>query len=196
MSDFRTKPFPKAAVLELTYRCNHRCKFCSCPWEAPGSTYPKGQELSIEEWKRCVDILYDKGVVSFSITGGEALLKDGFEEIIRYIRSEGNPRGLNHPIVLISNGLKMKEEYLKLFLEQNVHLSMSLPGYATFQEHTGVDNADGVLHWFRKANEMGLSTTVNITVTNQNYHELFETISVGLINGASDVLLNPFLPLI
>ena len=194
MSDFRTKPFPKAAVLELTYRCNHRCKFCSCPWEAPDSTYPKGQELGIEEWKRCVDILYDKGVVSFSITGGEALLKDGFEEIIRYIRSEGNCRGLNHPIVLISNGLKMKEEYLKLFLDMNVHLSMSLPGYSTFQEHTGVDNADGVLYWFRKANEMGLSTTVNITVTRKNYDELFETISLGLINGASDVLLNRFLP--
>ena len=88
----------------------------------------------------------------------------------------------------------MKEEYLKLFLDMNVHLSMSLPGYSTFQEHTGVDNADGVLYWFRKANEMGLSTTVNITVTRRNYDELFETISAGLINGASDVLLNRFLP--
>ena len=88
----------------------------------------------------------------------------------------------------------MKEEYLKLFLDMNVHLSMSLPGYATFQEHTGVDNAEGVLSWFRKAHEMGLSTTVNVTVTRKNYDELFETISAGLINGASDVLLNRFLP--
>jgi len=194
MSDFRTKRFPKAVVLELTYRCNHRCVFCSCPWEAPSSTYPKSEELSVEEWKRCIDILYQKGIKSFSISGGEVLLKDGFEEIIRYIREEGNQRGLSHPIVLISNALLMKEEYLHFFKEMNVHLSMSLPGYQTFHEHTGVDNAEGVLHWFRKANELGLATTVNITVTGKNYHELFETISTGLINGASDVLLNRFLP--
>ena len=194
MSDFRTQPFPKSVVLELTYRCNHRCKFCSCPWEAPYSVYKKGRELSVEEWKQCIDILYDKKVVAFSISGGEALLKEGFEQIIRYIREKGLQRGMNHPIVLISNALAMKEEYLHLFKEMNVHLSMSLPGYETFQEHTGVDNAEGVLYWFRKAHEIGLQTTVNITVTRKNYHELFETISLGLINGASDVLLNRFLP--
>ena len=81
MSDFRTQPFPKSVVLELTYRCNHRCKFCSCPWEAPHSVYKKGRELSVEEWKQCIDILYDKKVVAFSISGGEALIKEGFEQI-------------------------------------------------------------------------------------------------------------------
>ena len=88
----------------------------------------------------------------------------------------------------------MKEENLHLFKKLNVHLSMSLPGYTTFKEHTGVDNVKGVLTWFRKAKEIGLQTTVNVTVTQKNYFELFETVSVGLINGASDVLLNRFLP--
>ena len=27
---------PSTAVLELTYRCNHECIFCSCPWYASG----------------------------------------------------------------------------------------------------------------------------------------------------------------
>ena len=39
-----------------------------------------------------------------------------------------------------------------------------------------------------------LRTTVNITVTRINYDELFETIALGLLNGASSVLLNRFLP--
>lgn len=34
----------------------------------------------------------------------------------------------------------MTEEYLHLFKELDIHLSMSLPGYETFQEHTGVGN--------------------------------------------------------
>ena len=141
-----------------------------------------------------VDILYSKGVESFSLSGGEVLLKEGFDSILRYIRDEGARKGLDLPIVLISNARKMSEDYLRLFKELNVHLSMSLPGYESFQEHTGVDNADGVLHWFNVARNMGLKTTLNVTVTNKNYGELFQTISLGLINGAEDVLLNRFLP--
>jgi len=88
----------------------------------------------------------------------------------------------------------MNEDWLDLFKELNVHLSMSLPGYETFEKHTRVDNADGVLHWFNVAKEKGIKTTVNITVTNLNYFELFKTISLGLINGAMTILLNRFLP--
>lgn len=185
---------PKSVALELTYRCNHKCKFCSCPWDAPNSTYPKGEELTVCDWKKVVEVLYDKGVESFSISGGEVLLKDGFESILRFIRQEGGKRGLDLPIVLISNARKMNEDYIRLFKELNVHLSMSLPGYNTFQEHTGVDNADGVLHWFQVAKRLGLKTTLNVTVTKKNYGELFQTMSLGLINGADDVLLNRFLP--
>lgn len=185
---------PPAVVLELTYRCNHRCIFCSCPWDAPNSQYPKARELHLEEWKRAIDILYNNGVRLFSISGGEAILKDCMPQIVEYIHNEGLKRGHNNRIVLISNGLAMKDEFLHLFKRCNVHLSMSLPGFETFEEHTGVDNADGVLQWFSKAKEMGIETTVNVTVTKKNYHELFETISMGLIHGASSVLLNRFLP--
>lgn len=185
---------PPSAVLELTYKCNHRCIFCSCPWYAPASTYPVGKELSFDEWKMAIDKLYQSGIQSFSISGGEAILKDCMPEIVEYIHFEGLKRGTNNPIVLISNGLAMKEEYLHLFKRCNVHLSMSLPGYSTFQEHTGIDNAEGVLGWFEKAKTLGMRTTVNITVTQKNYHELFETLSMGLLAGASSVLLNRFLP--
>jgi radical SAM protein with 4Fe4S-binding SPASM domain len=186
--------FPNSVVLELTYRCNHRCVFCSCPWYATNSGYPKGEEMNLEQWKQTIDKLYDMGVQMFSISGGEAILKDCMPKIVEHIRKEGNKRGYNYPIVLISNGLAMREEYLQLFKRCNVHLGMSLPGYETFQEHTGVDNADGVLAWFTRAKEIGVTTTVNVTVTKKNIHELFETISMGLISGASSLLLNRFLP--
>lgn len=186
---------PKSVVLELTYKCNHHCKFCSCPWFAPNSTYPIGKELSVTDWKKAIDILFQQGVEFFSISGGEAILKEGFDEILWYIREQSDIRDiLDHPIVLISNALAMKEDYLKLFRDLNVHLSMSLPGYETFQEHTGVDNAEGVLHWFTVAKSMGINATLNVTVTKKNYDELFQTISMGLLNGAHDILLNRFLP--
>lgn len=185
---------PKCAVLELTYRCNHECKFCSCPWYAPDNNYPIGQELDLIQWKHIIRKLYDLGVQAISISGGECLLKDCLPDILRFINEESKNRGLRKEIVLISNGLLMNEDYLQLFKHNHVHLSMSLPGIETFTEHTGVDNANGVLHWFQEAKKIGLNTTVNITVTKKNYYELFRTISLGLINGASSVLINRFLP--
>lgn len=185
---------PQAVALELTYRCNHKCVFCSCPWYAPSSKYPVAEELDCEHWWRAISILFDHGVQAFSISGGECTLKDCLPQLVEFIRSESDKRHYNHPIVLISNGLAMRDEYLQLFKRCNVHLSMSLPGYETFEQHTGVDNADGVLEWFKKAKALGITTTLNVTVTAKNIHELFETISVGLISGASSVLLNRFLP--
>ena len=185
---------PKCAVLELTYQCNHKCKFCSCPWFAPNSEYPAGQELDLSQWKQVISRLYDEGVEAISISGGECLLKDCLKDIVLYINQESIKRGKRKEIVLISNGLLMNMDYLRLFKQCHVHLSMSLPGIETFEEHIGVDNAEAVLHWFREAKELGLNTAVNVTVTKKNYHELFKTVSMGLISGASSVLINRFLP--
>ena len=189
-SDLR---FPQSAILELTYRCNHRCRFCSCPWEAPSCGYEKGTELTLEEWCRAIDRLQILGVKTISISGGEALLKDSLLDILGYIRSKGC-FNTDVPIVLISNGLLMNEAFLEAFKKYNVHLSMSLPGLDTFEWHTGVDNASGVLHWFEEAKRLGVPTTVNVTVTKRNYHELYRTLAEGLLAGADTVLLNRFLP--
>lgn len=185
---------PNAAVLELTYKCNHKCKFCSCPWYDSNSMYPIEKELDLEQWKQVINKLYSNGVNTISITGGECMLKEALADILLYIKEESRKKGKSKDIVLISNGLLMNRDYLLLFKYCNVHLSMSLPGIETFEEHTGVNNAEGVLHWFQEAQKLGMNTTVNVTVTKKNYHELFETVSLGLLNGATSVLVNRFLP--
>lgn len=186
--------YPTSAVLELTYKCNHACKFCSCPWYAPNNRYPKGDELSIDEWKIIIDKLYFHGVQHFTISGGECLLYKDLPEILRYIHRKNEEYHLPQSIVLISNGLAMSDSFLQLFKETGVHLSISLPGFDTFEYHTGVNNKDGVLRWFRKAAELNITTTLNVTVTKKNIHELYETIAEGIVNGATSVLLNRFLP--
>jgi len=186
---------PKTAVLELTYKCNHKCLYCSCPWENDLDGYPKfekGKEFNLSEWKKAMDILEQNGVQSLSLSGGETLLKPELPEIIAYIR-EKNVFNKGRYIVVISNGLAMSEEYLSIFKKYKVHLSLSLPGISTFEKHTGVDNALGVLHWLKRAEQEGVQTTANVTVTNINYNELRETLSYALIAGADSLLLNRFL---
>ena len=189
--------FPKIAILEVTYDCNHQCKFCSCPWENSENEhlfFEKKDELSIDNWKKALHILESIGVERVGISGGEPILKPGLEELLRYIR---NHTGLNkgRKITLISNGAAMSEEFITLLKETDVHLSLSLPGLSTFAYHTGseINTPNNVLRWLKRAKEEGLSTTANITVTKKNIHELYETIANALIAGADSILLNRFL---
>jgi radical SAM protein with 4Fe4S-binding SPASM domain len=181
--------------LELTYRCNHKCLFCSCPWEAEAEgapKYEKGEELNLEDWEKALDKLHPLGVKTISISGGDPLLKDCLVDLLHSVRHKNN-YNKESKIVLITNGLSMNETFLKAFKKYNVHLSMSLPGLQTFEQHTGVNNASGVLYWLGEAKKIGIETTVNVTVTKINYHELYETVANGLLAGADTVLLNRFL---
>ena len=181
-----TSLLPTVAALELTYRCNHQCLFCSCPWEAD-DTY-KREELLLGEWFHVVNELISHGVQSFTLTGGEPLIRTDLKEIIKYIASK------NAPIVMISNGRVMDDNFLNFLTEYDVSLCISVPGIQTFEEHTGINNIDHVLSLFDKAKAFGLRTTANIAVTKKNLPELYENIALPLIHGAEYVLLNRFLP--
>lgn len=195
---------PASAVLEMTYECNHRCLFCSCPWEAK-SGFIKREQLSKEEWKTVIKTVTDLGVSSISFTGGEPLLNEDIKDILKFaasleckmIETEDNILVTkNQPlkIYLISNGSLVTDEILNICKEYNIHLSMSLPGLKTYFSHTDSGSPDKILQLFHKARSLGVHTTVNITVTKLNLFELYETVSNSLISGAETVLLNRFLP--
>jgi len=196
---------PATGVLEMTYRCNHRCGFCSCPWFAPGAAYPKHGEMTVEEWNRVIDRLSQMGVCNLAFTGGEALLKEGLFDIIRHaagcmvehvetrageLVAEFKPPRL----YLLSNGTTVTRETLEFCRDHGVQLSMSLPGLATLREHTGIGDPDAILGKFRMAQAMGMKTVVNVTVTRRNLPELYQTISAAFLAGAHQLLLNRFLP--
>jgi radical SAM protein with 4Fe4S-binding SPASM domain len=196
---------PATAVLELTRACNHRCLYCSCPWEADGAA-PRQPELSLAGWRACVEKLTAMGVTSLAFTGGEPLLVHGLEELIAFaaacraehtetrdgqlVTREGPPS-----LILISNGRAMTREVLELCHRHEVHLSLSLPGLSTYAAHTQSDTSPAsILRWFGEARARAVETTVNVTVTRRNLFELYETIGEALLAGAGNVLLNRFLP--
>lgn len=195
---------PATAVLEMTGDCNHACIFCSCPWYAEQGI--RQTEMEISEWKELIEAYAKAGVINFCFTGGEALLKKGLSELIafaaqvqaRYIETvDGELKAWDAPpkLYLLSNGKAVTEEILELCKTYHVALSLSLPGLETFEEHTrGGKDASHVLSLFRKAKEMGVTTTAGITVTAKNFHELQDTIALALIAGADRVLLNRFMP--
>jgi radical SAM protein with 4Fe4S-binding SPASM domain len=196
---------PATAVLELTYRCNHACLFCSCPWEDARGGFPRGDELTTAQWCDVISRLCRMGVTNLALSGGEPLMREDLPEIVSHAAGcetehietvEGELQSKMGPpkIYLLSNGRSVAESTFRLCKEHGVQLSMSLPGLETFAAHTGCDGADGVLRHFSRAKELGLKTVANITVTRENLYELDRVISAALLAGAEQVLLNRFLP--
>ncbi|MDR1856609.1 MAG: radical SAM protein [Desulfovibrio sp.] len=188
---------PANVVLEMTYACNFRCVFCSCPWEAGehGPAYVKGTELAIDQWREILDRLAVMGVRNVSISGGEALLKDGVVDLLEYVRKDTD-FNKDGEIVFISNGALLDDATIDAFRRLKIHLSLSLQGLDTYDAQTGTSGigAGNVLHWLGKAHEAGIGTTANITLTAWNYHEAFDLMANALIAGADTLLLNRFLP--
>jgi len=195
---------PSLAVLELTYLCNHRCRYCSCPWEY-GDDFPKLPEMDTEEWKGLIDKLCLLGVSSFGFTGGEPLLRRDCLELVSYAGNREvelveevdgvlTARTVKPTVTLLSNGKTVTPRVLDRLAELGVSISISLPGLSTYEWHTGHPGAERILGLFKKAKEAGVKTTANITVTAKNLHELYETMSAAILAGAGQVLLNRFLP--
>ena len=186
MKEMPITRLPNVAALELTYRCNHRCLFCSCPWESD-ETYKKA-ELKAEEWFSVIDVLMENGVSAFTLTGGEPLMREDLMQIIEYILQKG--ASLN----MISNGRKIDDDFLDYIAKKKISICISIPGIETFVEHTGIDNVQHVLSLFEKTKIRGIQATANIAVTKKNLPELYENIAYALIKGADYILLNRFLP--
>ncbi len=190
----------------MTYSCNHQCFFCSCPWEYHKSGFDKRKELNSKQWKSCIKKLVKMGVSSFAFTGGEPLLKKGIidiveftakQNVITYITTDDEiiQEKKKPQITFISNGQLVNDSFLDFCKKHNITLSMSLPGISTYAFHVG-KNADyqQILNNFTKAKDRGVKTVVNSTVTKKNKDELYETISLALLAGADQLLLNRFLP--
>ncbi len=196
---------PQTAVLEMTWRCNHRCRFCSCPWE--GGMMERRPELSIAEWKELVTTYAQAGVTHFTFTGGEAILKEGLPELIETVAglqvtrfrtsATGELEAFRAPptMNLLSNGRLIDDAWMQLCVRHKMLLSMSLPGLKTLREHIDADtSAEWILGRFARAKELHCPTCVGVAVTKRNLPELYETLAVALISGAGQVLLNRFLP--
>ncbi len=75
---------PRAAVLELTLRCNMRCRHCG---SAAGKARP--QELDLDEWKRVGDDLARLGGRMFTLLGGEPLISPHWKPLASHLSEAG-----------------------------------------------------------------------------------------------------------
>ncbi|MCP4567879.1 MAG: radical SAM protein [FCB group bacterium] len=82
MRYYRKRPID--TLFFLTYRCTSRCKTCTL-WQRTD----KADEMSLDDWKRTVDMCAEQGATYFEMFGGDALLRpDVLVPLVEYIKSQ------------------------------------------------------------------------------------------------------------
>ncbi|MBQ9905657.1 MAG: radical SAM protein [Oscillospiraceae bacterium] len=106
-------------TLELTNRCNLRCRHCCM--DAVSAC--EETDLSTEKWKTIIDRLVGFPIDSLTLTGGEPLVRKDFFEIAQYAKDT-----LQVPLSMMSNATLITEEIADRLTELFDAFSFSLDG--------------------------------------------------------------------
>lgn len=96
-------PTPLHATIEITHKCNLRCEHCylEASPEAEGI-------MSLTSFKNLCNQLYERGVLTLEITGGEVFVHPEIREMLEYALGKFKKIGL------LTNGTLLKNEILEL----------------------------------------------------------------------------------
>lgn len=113
----------KACYILLTTNCNLNCSYCYIR--------TKKQDMDIETLKKSIDLSFQLGRPKSEIVlfGGEPLLKkELIVKAIEYIKLKNDASKKNINISCVTNGTLIDDDYLKIFKDNNVKVSISIDG--------------------------------------------------------------------
>lgn len=157
------KHIPFFASIELTSRCNLRCKFCYLE-------HSQHDELSTEEIKSYLDQLSSLGSLFLCLTGGEPLLRQDFWDIAHHAHS------LGFALNLKTNGTLIDKKTADRLARLNLYrVDISLLG-ATPKVHDGITQVKGSLEktisGVRLLRERDINVFLMSTIVKENLCEL------------------------
>ena len=162
---------PLGGTLELTRRCNNRCRHCynNLPAADPAAL---ASEMGTAEVCRLLDELASAGCVWLLLTGGEILLRPDFLEIYDRAKEKG------FLVTLFTNATLLTSETADhLARRRPFSIEVTLYGAtrATYEAVTGVSGSVGrCLRGVDRLRERGLPLKLKSTVLTVNRHEVWE----------------------
>jgi MoaA/NifB/PqqE/SkfB family radical SAM enzyme len=172
----RVEPFsvetsaPYRVDLALTYRVDEAGTL------DPEARRRVDRELTTDEWRCALWVLWDAGVPHVCFTGGEPTLRDDLVELVRYGEEQGLVTGL------LTDGRRLREqEYLDELLMAGLdHLQITLASHrpAVHDEIVGQDGAwQEVDAGLRNALDGDIYVVVHIVVVSANAGDVVETVA-------------------
>lgn len=158
-----TERYPWKVGIELTTRCNFRCKHC----------YAKPLNSSDPNYKsiiQIIDRLFDAGVVWLWLTGGEGTLRKDFLDIYKYAKEKG------FIVAILTNGSLITDEMISVFKKFPpliIKVSQYGASKETYKNITGSENnfysfTDGT----NKLSNNKINVVIQSVVISENKHEI------------------------
>lgn len=160
---------PETVFLELTKKCNLRCKHCFNE-----SGIQEQHELRFDEIKMLIDDLVRIGVFTIKITGGEPFCRQDILEILSYLES----KPINY--IVFSNGTNITEndiQKLKTF-KHLLKIRISIDGNRdTNDSIRGNGSFDKAMKTIKQLCDNKIPCEINYTITSKNYKQIIDLAS-------------------
>ncbi len=164
MNIVQQKRIPIDGSLEVTQRCNLKCKHCYIPQPSQET------EMNFAEICKVLDILHAEGCIWICFTGGEPFVRKDFLDIYQYAMDKG------FIITLFTNGTLINKNIVD-YLVKNPPYQIEISIYGatedvcqTVTKKTG--SFQKCIDGTRLLVEQGFFVTLKTVVTTDNYHEL------------------------
>lgn len=157
---------PRGVDVEITARCNLRCRYCYF-FENPAVTYA---DLPAEAWLTFFEECERCAVMHISLAGGEPFMRDDLPVLIEGI--------VRHRMrfSLLSNGLLLTDEIAAFLAQTNrcdyVQISVDGSHAATHEAIRGNDSFDGAIRGLQILQRHNVPVTVRVTLHRRNVHDL------------------------
>lgn len=161
---------PVSGSLELTLRCNLRCKHCYIAHGHNG--IPGKQELSLGEIRRILDEITDAGCFWLLLTGGEIMVRPDFLDIYQYAKLKGML------VTLFTNGTMITPriaDFLAEWAPFNTEISLYGATQETYERVTGIPGSYArCMRGIELLMERNIPLKLKTVAMTLNQHEVYD----------------------
>ena len=160
---------PREIDLELTSRCNLRCRYCYY-FDNPAVPY---EDLPTAEWLRFFEELERCAVMRVTLQGGEPFMRPDLRELISSIVSH------HMRFSILTNGTQVDDAIAAFLARSNrcdyvqVSIDGSSPGVHDLTR--GAGSFERAVNGIRALQAHGVRVVSRVTITRHNVHDLEQT---------------------
>ena len=168
----RYQEHPYTLIAELTYRCPLGCAYCSNPLDYRDHT----DQLDTPAWIRVFQEAEDLGVLQVNLTGGEPLVRDDLEQLVRGARAS------NLYTNLITSGVPLTQDRLMRLSEcglDSIQISIQDVGRSESDRIAGLPSFDRKLRVACWAKELHIPLTLNIVLHRMNLDRIADMVALA-----------------
>jgi radical SAM protein with 4Fe4S-binding SPASM domain len=155
--------------LEITARCNHRCRHCYINLPA-GDYAARSREMTLAEISDIADQAVALGAMWVLISGGEPLLREDFPEIYLSLKRKGLL------VSVFTNATLLREEHLELFKKyppRDIEITVYGVSQETYERVTCRPGSfDAFTNGLNRLLESGVKVRLKAMAIRSNFHEL------------------------